>query len=204
MANQPAAASQWWMGNVVARGVVAGVVQPTCRDFEFGIVNDASTDSTPQTLGVYAAADSRLVLANNPANIGMAASLNKAISLARGRYVARHDADDLSAPTRLQEQVMYLEQHPEVGLLSSLIQIIDEAGQPLSADPYAGGFDNTALQVDLLSRRLDDRRISLEVTAAAREGLAITGFDPAYGARPLRRPVQRGIGHRLGRAPTDG
>ena len=56
------------------------------------------------------------------------------------------------------------------------------------------------LQVDLLARRLDDRRLTLEVTDAAREWLALTGYDPAYGARPLRRLVQTQIGDRLARA----
>ena len=56
------------------------------------------------------------------------------------------------------------------------------------------------LQVALLARRLGDRRISLEVTDAAREWLAVTGYDPAYGARPLRRLVQREIGDRLAKA----
>ena len=51
-----------------------------------------------------------------------------------------------------------------------------------------------------LARRLGDRRITLEVTDAAREWLAVTGYDPAYGARPLRRLVQREIGDRLARA----
>ncbi|HET8601058.1 MAG TPA: AAA family ATPase, partial [Segeticoccus sp.] len=53
------------------------------------------------------------------------------------------------------------------------------------------------LQVDALARRLRDRRITLEVTDAAREWLALTGFDPAYGARPLRRLVQTQIGDQL-------
>ena len=52
----------------------------------------------------------------------------------------------------------------------------------------------------MLARRLADRRITLEVTEAAREWLAVTGYDPAYGARPLRRLVQREIGDRLARA----
>ncbi|WP_418275148.1 ATP-dependent chaperone ClpB [Isoptericola jiangsuensis] len=55
------------------------------------------------------------------------------------------------------------------------------------------------LQVAALARRLADRRITLEVSAAAREWLALEGFDPAYGARPLRRLVQREIGDRLAR-----
>ncbi|YAL82972.1 ATP-dependent chaperone ClpB [Dermacoccaceae bacterium W4C1] len=56
------------------------------------------------------------------------------------------------------------------------------------------------LQVAELSRRLADRRITLEVTDAAREWLALAGFDPAYGARPLRRLVQKEIGDRLAKA----
>ncbi|MGC5165803.1 ATP-dependent chaperone ClpB [Luteimicrobium sp. DT211] len=55
------------------------------------------------------------------------------------------------------------------------------------------------LQVDALAARLADRRLTLDVTDAAREWLALEGFDPAYGARPLRRLVQREIGDRLAR-----
>ena len=60
------------------------------------------------------------------------------------------------------------------------------------------------LQVRALATRLADRRITLEVTDAAKEWLAITGYDPAYGARPLRRLVQREIGDRLARAVLSG
>jgi ATP-dependent Clp protease ATP-binding subunit ClpB len=56
------------------------------------------------------------------------------------------------------------------------------------------------LQVDLLRRRLSGRRLDLEVTEAARAWLAATGFDPVYGARPLRRLVQSAIGDPLARA----
>ncbi|MDX6207807.1 MAG: ATP-dependent Clp protease ATP-binding subunit ClpB, partial [Frankiales bacterium] len=57
-----------------------------------------------------------------------------------------------------------------------------------------------ALQVDRLAKRLADRRLVLEVTPAAQEWLALTGFDPMYGARPLRRLVQSAIGDQLARA----
>ena len=60
------------------------------------------------------------------------------------------------------------------------------------------------LQVDAMQERLTGRRLSLEVTDAAREWLALTGFDPAYGARPLRRLVQREIGDRLARGLLGG
>jgi ATP-dependent Clp protease ATP-binding subunit ClpB len=60
------------------------------------------------------------------------------------------------------------------------------------------------LQVRELATRLHDRRITLEVTDAAREWLALTGYDPAYGARPLRRLIQKEIGDRLARAVLAG
>ncbi|HPF82357.1 ATP-dependent Clp protease ATP-binding subunit, partial [Nostocoides australiense] len=72
---------------------------------------------------------------------------------------------------------------------------------PLSQDELARIVE---LQVRQLASRLHDRRITLEVTDAAREWLAKTGYDPAYGARPLRRLVQREIGDRLARAVLAG
>ena len=68
---------------------------------------------------------------------------------------------------------------------------------PLSRDELA---TIVGLQVDQLSRRLSDRRITLDVTDEARDWLALRGYDPAYGARPLRRLVQTEIGDRLARA----
>jgi ATP-dependent Clp protease ATP-binding subunit ClpB len=56
------------------------------------------------------------------------------------------------------------------------------------------------LQVELLAARLAGRRLTLTVTPAAREWLAVTGFDPVYGARPLRRLVQSAVGDQLARA----
>ncbi|MPY10137.1 ATP-dependent chaperone ClpB [Arthrobacter bussei] len=67
---------------------------------------------------------------------------------------------------------------------------------PLGLDELSRIVD---LQVRALGDRLRDRRLELEVSAAAGEWLALTGFDPAYGARPLRRLVQREIGDRLAR-----
>jgi len=60
------------------------------------------------------------------------------------------------------------------------------------------------LQVSRLARRLADRRLTLDVTPAAREWLAVTGFDPLYGARPLRRLVQSAIGDQLAKELLSG
>jgi ATP-dependent Clp protease ATP-binding subunit ClpB len=73
--------------------------------------------------------------------------------------------------------------------------------EPLTGEELARIVD---LQVALLARRLADRRLDLEVSAAAREWLALAGFDPVYGARPLRRLVQTEIGDRLAKSILGG
>jgi ATP-dependent Clp protease ATP-binding subunit ClpB len=72
---------------------------------------------------------------------------------------------------------------------------------PLGMDELARIVD---LQVASLAKRLADRRLTLTVTPAARDWLALTGYDPAYGARPLRRLVQSAIGDQLARAILGG
>lgn len=84
-------------------------------------------------------------------------------------------------------------------LLNRLDEVI--VFDPLSTDDLA---HIVGLQVQTLETRLRDRRITLEVTPGAREWLALTGYDPAYGARPLRRLVQKEIGDRLARAILSG
>ncbi|MCW2606002.1 MAG: clpB [Frankiales bacterium] len=71
----------------------------------------------------------------------------------------------------------------------------------LSTDDLAAIVD---LQVSLLAARLRERRLGLEVTPAAREWLSLTGYDPAYGARPLRRLVQKAVGDTLARSLLSG
>jgi ATP-dependent Clp protease ATP-binding subunit ClpB len=72
---------------------------------------------------------------------------------------------------------------------------------PLSTEDLTQIVD---LQVHALANRLRDRRINLDVTEAAKEWLALTGYDPNYGARPLRRLVQKEIGDRLAKALLSG
>jgi ATP-dependent Clp protease ATP-binding subunit ClpB len=72
---------------------------------------------------------------------------------------------------------------------------------PLSTEDLTQIVD---LQVHALANRLHDRRITLDVTDAAKEWLAVTGYDPTYGARPLRRLVQKEIGDRLAKALLSG
>jgi ATP-dependent Clp protease ATP-binding subunit ClpB len=73
--------------------------------------------------------------------------------------------------------------------------------RPLGTEELAGIVD---IQVEVLARRLAARRLTLQVSEAARDWLALNGLDPVYGARPLRRLVQSAIGDKLARALLSG
>lgn len=93
---------------------IDSILNQTFTDFEFIIVNDGSTD-TSLTI-INACNDARIKLINNDGNKGLIYSLNKAFSLASGKYIARMDADDISIPERLQLQYQYMEANPQIGV----------------------------------------------------------------------------------------
>jgi len=99
---------------------IDSIVQQSFSDFEFIIVCDnPSYKEGIDLLQIYAEQDKRIVILLNEENIGLTKSLNRAISVARGGYIARMDADDISLPQRFEKQYDYLCNHPEVTVLSS-------------------------------------------------------------------------------------
>src|SRR5687768_10604451 len=110
---------------------IESILAQTFSDFEFIIIDDCSSDSTPQILNEYARQDSRIRIIRNSENKGLTASLNIGLTQAQGRYIARQDADDISLPQRFEKQIHYLEAHPETIVVSSNIGIIDNTGQYL-------------------------------------------------------------------------
>ncbi|MCG5510343.1 glycosyltransferase family 2 protein [Ectothiorhodospira lacustris] len=106
---------------------VESILRQTFRDFEFIIINDGSTDGSLELLDYYAGLDKRIRLVHQH-NQGIPAALNRGIDLAKGGYIARMDADDISLPERLEKQYAFLESHPQVAVLGSQIDSIDHAG----------------------------------------------------------------------------
>lgn len=92
--------------------------------WELILVDDGSSDATPDIIGRFN--DPRIVRIADGRNLGLAARLNQAVELAKGKYFARMDADDLSFPERLAKQIAYLEVHPDVDLLGTGALVIDE------------------------------------------------------------------------------
>lgn len=95
---------------------VKSILEQTFTNFELIIVNDCSTDNTEQEILKFN--DPRIRYYKNEQNLGLILTLNKLIALAQGKYLARMDADDISINTRLEKQVNFLEQNPDIGIVS--------------------------------------------------------------------------------------
>ena len=112
---------------------IESILSQSFTDFEFLIVDDGSTDDTRAIIASYN--DARIRLVTNARNLGLAPSLNKAIRLSRGEYIARQDADDISLKNRLSLQVNYLESHPHIAMLGSAAVLISQSGEWKQAWP---------------------------------------------------------------------
>jgi len=101
----------------------------TLRGFEIILIDDGSQDNTPKILSKIK--DSRLKVISFRRNKGIVHALNAGIKVARGKYIARHDIDDLSKHLRLEKQFDFLESHPNVHILATRAELIDEEDNSL-------------------------------------------------------------------------
>lgn len=111
-------------GERFLREAVESILNQTFSDFEFIIINDGSSDHSVEIITSYN--DSRINLVHNEKNLGLIATLNKGIDLAKGEYIARMDCDDVSLSERLEKQVSFLAAHPEVGVSGTWCKSIGE------------------------------------------------------------------------------
>ena len=129
---------------------VRSVLEQSFSDFEFIIINDGSTDHSREKLEQYARQDNRIRLISRP-NKGLTPTLNEALKLAHGEFIARMDADDVTAPDRLKLQVDFMRSHPNVSLLGGAYELIDGAGRYLTT--ITPPPDDATLQENALSGR---------------------------------------------------
>ena len=103
------------------RQAVDSILAQDFVDFELLLVDDGSTDGSREIVTDYATRDRRVRAMLHDANVGLPATLNEALREARGRYVARMDADDESLPHRLRVQVEFMNMHPRVAVAGSYV-----------------------------------------------------------------------------------
>jgi len=106
---------------------IESILKQTWTDFEFLIINDCSTDNSRDVIQSYG--DPRIRLLDNEENINQTRSLNRGLEHTRTELVARMDADDISHPKRLERQVAYLREHPEVVAVGTNLRFIDHKGK---------------------------------------------------------------------------
>lgn len=112
------------------------ILGQTFTDFEYIIIDDASTDESPQILQTYAQKDDRIRLVRNAQNLNPAGALNRGLEAARGEFVAILDHDDLALPERLARQVAFLDAHVDIGAVGAQARIIDENGAQVDTKRY--------------------------------------------------------------------
>lgn len=107
-----------WLGLAIE-----SILQQTFNNFEFIIIDDKSTDGSVHIIQDYAEKDSRIVFLKNGTNLGLTKSLNRGLEIAKGKYIARMDSDDVSVPDRLEYQFQYMESHQDVAVTGGNVYI---------------------------------------------------------------------------------
>jgi glycosyltransferase involved in cell wall biosynthesis len=127
-------------GEAFLQEAVESILRQSFRDLEFIIINDGSTDGSGSILDYYQKSDPRVRVFHQE-NRGLIQSLNRGCGLARGKYIARMDADDISLNDRLLRQVEWMENHQEVGVLGGAVEWIDSIGKSLGIHTRPGTND---------------------------------------------------------------
>lgn len=117
-------------GEKCLKHTIESILNQTFKHFEFLIIDDCSTDRTIEVVKSYK--DERIIIYKNENNIGQTKSLNRGLKLARGKYLARIDADDVSLPMRLERQVKYIEDNTKIILVGTAGFYYDDSGKVIS------------------------------------------------------------------------
>lgn len=107
---------------------IESILNQSYKNLELIIIDDCSIDNTWNVIQEYSKKDKRIQLVKNRNNLKLSKTLNKGINLARGIFIARMDADDVSLPKRLELQVNYLLKNTEVGIVGGVMEITDING----------------------------------------------------------------------------
>ena len=121
---------------------IQSILDQTLKNFEFIIINDASTDKSLQIINKYKRKDKRIKLINNRKNIHMSRSINLGISKATSGLIARMDQDDIAFSNRLEVEYNFMRSHPNITIIGSNIITIDEFDRVIGKRTYQTKSDS--------------------------------------------------------------
>lgn len=107
---------------------INSVLNQTFTNFELILIDDASADNSIEIINSYQDQDPRIKLIKNNINLGIPKSRNKCLEAALGEYVAFLDCDDYAYPSRLSEQLEFMENNPDFGMVGAWVSLMDENG----------------------------------------------------------------------------
>ncbi|WP_346857501.1 glycosyltransferase [uncultured Draconibacterium sp.] len=111
---------------------INSILNQTFKNFEFIIIDDKSSDKSVEIINSMASKDSRIKFIQNKVNQGLTINLNTAINIAKGKYIARMDADDISEVHRFEQQLDFLRENPHIDILGSFCKNINQNGEVIS------------------------------------------------------------------------
>jgi len=153
---------------------IASILGQTVTELELLLIDDGSRDETPAVIAAAATRDARVRTLTMERNVGISRSLNEGLRAARSPIVAVQDADDRSAPERLERQLAVLAARPEVAVVGSRMHEVDPAGKALAPRTSfrAGDVNDVLLRFNPIPN----------TSAAFRRELALAlgGYDPRY------------------------
>lgn len=114
---------------------IESILHQTFSAFEFIIIDDGSTDDTVQHIKRFN--DPRILLLKNEYNMGITRSLNRGLEAAKGEYICRMDADDISLPMRIEKQVEFLKTHATIAVVGGRSVLIDSTGHVIGYEGVA-------------------------------------------------------------------
>lgn len=172
---------------IFVRECIQSVLDQTFQDFEIIITDDASTDRTVEIIKQFD--DRRIHLYKHSTNQGVSIAANNCIRHASGRYIAWLSTDDVWYPEKLEVQVRYLEEHPEIGVVFGKVDWIDKAGNLITDTSffYLNVFNvQNRTRVEWLRHFfMQGNCLSLPCSLVRQECFANAGmFDPSYAKIP--------------------
>lgn len=120
-------------GERYLRESIESILSQTFSNFELLIIEDGSTDSTPAIIHSYI--DERIRMLTNPTRLKLSGALNRGIDEAKGKFIARMDADDIAGRDRLAKQVQYLNNHPDTGICGTWVRRFGEIRPCIDKNP---------------------------------------------------------------------